>query len=77
MDIAVETETYNDARLDRPLVFRTTFKDLLEGKPLSGGYDTPVEAQNYEHQLRTETLPNLKNYLVASRAEPKSETFEL
>jgi hypothetical protein len=39
---------------------------------------TPVDAKNFEHELKTELLPGLKNYLMASaEVSTAAETFEL
>lgn len=76
--IAVRSETYHDPKLDAPLVFNTTFKGLLDGsQSLSKRFPTPVEANNYEHELRTDILPGLKSYILGSRVETTTDTFEL
>jgi len=61
-----------------PYHYRFTINNLIEKSYFGNSFPTPAEANNYEQEIRTSILPNLKNY-IESNAEsaPTSETFEL
>jgi hypothetical protein len=58
-------------------------KDLMGAGAKDGmfhqTFQTPVDAVNFEAELRDDILPKLKNYIEASRdgGTPSSRTFEL
>jgi hypothetical protein len=64
--------------LGAPYHYRYTINDLIKDKTLVRGYPTPLEANRFEHELKTEILPNLKAYIEGNTSQgATTETFEL
>jgi hypothetical protein len=58
--------------------YKFKISDLIEKKMIGNSFHTPIEANNYEQELKTSILPNLKSYIEGNIApEEKSETFDL
>jgi hypothetical protein len=68
-------------RVGQPV--RYQIKDLVGAKAKDGMFHqtflTPVDAANFEAELKNDILPSLKNYIEASRSGigQSSQTFEL
>ena len=62
---------------DGPQPYYTRISHLLKEK-WERGFSTPSLAREWEDELKTKVLPNLKGYLDANQAPvAKSQTFEL
>ena len=69
---------YDTEILDAPYHYRYTIDNLIKDKTLVRGYPTPLEANQFEHELKTTILPNLKAYIEGNTSQgATTETFEL
>jgi len=61
-----------------PHTYRYTIDKLIKDKTLVRGFPTPLEANEFEHELKTTILPNLKSYIEGNTSQgATTETFEL
>jgi hypothetical protein len=55
-----------------------TIEEVLDEKPFTRWFYSPIEAENFAHRMETEILPNLKKYITQSHsATRQGRTFEL
>ena len=65
---------YNDSAI----YYRISIDRLIKEKPIPIAFDTPIEANNFERELKDDLLPALKGYIEGNTTQgPKTETFEL
>lgn len=61
-----------------PHLYRYTIDKLIKDKTWIRGFSTPLEANNFEHELKSEILPTLKSYIEGNMSQgATTETFEL
>lgn len=58
------------------LGFHLTFRKLLNG-PDTYFFDTPIDAKNYEVELKQDILPTAKAYLEGNKEVGSEDSFEL
>jgi hypothetical protein len=61
-----------------PHTYSYTLDHLIKDRTWVRGFPTPLEANEFEHELKGTILPNLKSYIEANTSQgATTETFEL